>query len=243
MSARIIFFDTETTGNTESDRLCQLAVKERGKDTPILSELYKPPVPMSVESMAVHHITDEAVADKPFFMASPEYALVQELFNDGDTVAVAHNAAFDLGMLGRENVTVRNPVCTYKVARALDPEETIGTYQLQYLRYYLKLDVSDAPAHSAWGDVLVLEALFERLLAKMIEREGDERLAIEAMLRISAQPLLFTTLRFGKYKGRTIKDVAREDPGYLTWLLAEKKKAPEGEGDWIYTLEKALERR
>jgi hypothetical protein len=49
----IIFFDTQTTGIEESDRLCQLAVKERGVAEPLLNARYKPPVPISFAAMGV----------------------------------------------------------------------------------------------------------------------------------------------------------------------------------------------
>ena len=98
----------------------------------------------------------------------------------------------------------------------------------------------EAEAHDAWGDVLVLEALFERLAQKMRERHGTEEAALEAMLAISANPLLFTTLRFGKYKDKKIEEIVRTDRDYLEWLLKEKKKKPAGEEDWIYTLEHYL---
>ncbi len=236
---RILFYDTETTGNAEGDRLCQLGVKERGITEPIVNAMYKPPIPISIESMTVHHITEKMVADRPLFTEAPEYADLKKLFADDDTVAIAHNAAFDIAMLSREGIAPSHTICTYKVARALDAEEKVGRYQLQYLRYLMGLEV-EANAHEAWGDVVVLEAVFERLLAKMVEQKGDEETALKEMMAISAQPVLFTTLRFGKYKGKRIEDVAKSDPGYLEWLLNEKKKDPSGEADWIYTLEHYL---
>lgn len=236
---RIIFFDTETTGNGDKDRLVQLAVKERTADGPLVNATYKPPVPISIESMAIHHITERMVSKRPSFMESPEYGSVKDLFENSETVAVAHNAAFDNAMLAREGIVPRRTICTYKVAYALDPNDQLPNYRLQYLRYLLDLDV-EAEAHDAWGDVLVLEALFERLVKKMVERHGTEEAALEAMLVISAQPLLFTTLRFGKYNGKKIEEVARTDRDYLEWLLAEKNKNPATEEDWIYTLKRHL---
>lgn len=236
---RIIFFDTETTGNGDADRLCSLAVKERYVDEPLLNALYKPPVPISIESMAIHHITDKMVAKRLAFTDAPEYGSVKDLFESKETIPVAHSAAFDMAMLGREGVKPTNVICTYKVAYALDPDDTVPKYQLQYLRYLLDLDV-EAEAHDALGDVLVLEALFERLLAKMQKRHGTEEAALEAMLAISAKPLLFTTIRFGKYNGRRLEDVARDDPSYLEWLLKQKRQTPAAEADWIYTLEHYL---
>lgn len=233
---RILFFDTETTGNGDGDRLCQLAVKERYVDEPLLNALYKPPVPISIESMAIHHITEKMVAGRPLFVDSPEYPSVKDLFESREVIGVAHNAAFDLAMLAREGIVPRRTICTYKVAYALDPNDAVPNYRLQYLRYLLDLDI-DAEAHDAWGDVLVLEALFARLLQKMVERHGTEEAALDAMLDISSRPMLFTTIRFGKYKGQRIEEVAKADPGYLRWLLEQKKQSPAGEEDWIYSLE------
>ena len=50
-----LFFDTETTGNTENDFICQLAYKQ---DSEEFSELYKPSIPIPPEASAVHHITN-----------------------------------------------------------------------------------------------------------------------------------------------------------------------------------------
>ena len=238
---RILFFDTETTGNGEQDRLCQLAVKERYVDEPLVNALYKPPVPISIESMAIHHITERMVADKPAFKDAPEYGSLKDLFESREVVAVAHNATFDIAMLGREGVAPRQTICTYKVAYELDPNDTLPNYRLQYLRYLLDLDV-EAEAHDAWGDVLVLEALFERLMQKMVERHGTEEAALDAMLTVSARPLLFTTIRFGKYSGKRLEEVAKLDPNYLEWLLTQKKQNPVAEADWIYTLEHYLKK-
>ncbi len=236
---KILFLDTETTGNSDKDRLVQLGVKERFVHEPLVNALYKPPVPISIESMAIHHITERMVAGRPAFKDAPEYPSLKDLLESDEVVVVAHNAAFDLSMLAREGITPRHTICTYKVAYALDPSDVLPNYRLQYLRYLLDLDV-EADAHDAWGDVLVLEALFERLLEKMKERHGTEEAALDAMLAISARPLLFTTIRFGKHSGKRLEDLAKTDRSYLEWLLAEKKKTPAGEEDWIYTLEHYL---
>ena len=236
---KVLFLDTETTGNSDTDRLCQLAVKERFVDEPLVNALYKPPVPISIESMAIHHITERMVAGKPAFKDAAEYVGLKDLLEHEETITVAHNATFDVAMLAREGVVPRQTICTYKLAYALDPSDILPNYRLQYLRYLLDLDV-EAEAHDAWGDVLVLEALFERLAEKMKERHGTEEAALSAMLAISARPLLFTTLRFGKYNGKKIEEVVKTDQDYLEWLLREKEKDPAGEADWIYTLKHYL---
>ena len=60
-----IHLDTETTGTGTDDRLCQLAFKT-GQGT-VVNELFNPKRPIAIEAMAVHHITNEMVKDKPAF--------------------------------------------------------------------------------------------------------------------------------------------------------------------------------
>lgn len=237
---KIIFYDTETTGNTDTDRLCQLGIKERGVEKPILNEMFTPPVPISIESKAVHHITEKIIGDRPQFMASKEYPVIKALFENKDSISVAHNAQFDLAMLKREEINVSNTVCTMKVAMALDSNDVIPSYRLQYLRYYLGIEITGVNAHDAWGDVVVLEQLFERLLSKLIKEKGNEEEAIKEMIRISSLPTTIRTIRFGKYNGQKISDIVVSDRGYLEWLLKQKKENPKEEEDWIYTLENVL---
>ena len=230
---KIIFFDTETTGNTENDFLCQLAYKV-GNET--FSVLYKPPVKIPPEASAVHHITNKMLEDKPSFKESEDFKKTKELFENKDSVAVAHNAQFDLMIFKKEGIIPANFICTLRLARHLDPEGKIGKYNLQYLRYLLEIEV-EATAHDAMGDVLVLEKLYERLKKKVIEENNlDEEKVIEKMIEISSHPSLFKYINFGKHNGKEIAEIARTDPGYLEWLLNQKLESDQIDEDWIYTL-------
>lgn len=229
----ILFFDTETTGNTGNDAICQLAYKHRGEE---FSELYKPPIPIPPEASAVHHITNKMVANKEVFTESKDYEKIKKLFEETRTIPVAHNAKFDLAMLAKEGITPSRTICTLRIARHLDRENKIPRYNLQFLRYYLGIDVA-ATAHDALGDVKVLAALFERLKDKVVkECGGNEEQALAEMLAISTRPSLIPLFSFGKYQGQRVADIARRDPGYLRWLLTEKRKSDTDEEDWIYTL-------
>jgi len=237
---KIIFFDTETTGNEPKDFLCQIAYKEPG-NTDMKAGLFKPPFPIPFEAMAVHNITNKMVDDKPAFKDSPFWNEVKEIFEHENTIVVAHNATFDLGMLKKEDIIPKNVICTLRVSRALDTESKLSKYNLQYLRYALDLEV-EGVAHSADGDVLVLEKLFERLLKKLSELEGDESKALAKMIEISSHPSLLKTFNFGKYNGKSIADVKKTDPGYLDWLLKSKLENSPDDEDWIYTLKHHLGR-
>jgi len=233
----IIFFDTETTGNEQKDCLCQIAWMENGV---MKAGLFKPPFPIPAESSAIHHISNKMVADKPAFKDSPEWKEVKDLFESDDTIVVAHNAKFDLGMLAKEDIVPKKFICTLRVARVMDPDSKLSGYRLQYLRYALDLEVDEAAAaHSADGDVLVLEKLFERLLGKLMETKSRDE-AIKEMLEISSLPSIIKTFNFGKHAGKAVADVAKTDSSYLDWLLKQKLESPSDEEDWIYTLKSLL---
>ena len=174
---KLIFLDTETTGNElGKDRLCQVCYKN---EAGLKTEYFKPPLPMSVKSMSITHITNKMLEDKKSFEGSEMQKELKKLLKDG--ILVAHNAKFDIAMLEAEGVEVPKYICTLRVARFLDKENKIPEYNLQFLRYFLDLDV-DAHAHDAEDDVKVLHALFNRLLDKVKDEMGSEEKAIEKMM-------------------------------------------------------------
>ena len=236
---KIIFFDTETTGNTEKDFLCQIAYKSGDEN---FTDLYKPEIKIPPEASAVHHITNKMVEDKVSFRESDDLSKIKKLFEDKNSVVVAHNASFDLMIIKKEGIEPSNFICTLRVARELDPEGKIERYNLQYLRYLLEIEI-DATAHDALGDVLVLEQLYERLKNKMME-EGNisENEAIEKMIEISSHPSLLKSFGFGKHLGKKIEEVVKTDRGYLEWLLAQKLASDQVDEDWIYTLKHYLQK-
>jgi len=205
-----IFLDTETTGTGPQDRLCQIAFKP--EDAPAVSGLFNPGKEISIDAMVVHHITNKMVEDKPSFVGSEAYDQLKELIDDENNVIVAHNAAYDMRMLNMEGLFSSRVICTFKLARHLDPNGVIPKYNLQYLRYYLGLEV-DAKAHDALGDIMVLEALFNRIHDRFVAEGLND--PVEQMIKISSNPVLIPRMPFGKHKGALFSEVPRD---YLEWL-------------------------
>lgn len=168
-----------------------------------MSDFVRPPEAIGFEAMAIHHITEEMMADAPF---------ISEVIGRylGASVYVAHNAAFDKGKLPQIDAPW---ICTLKLARKLYPEfESHGN---QYLRYRLGLKPTlpeGLYAHRALYDCYVT--------AELLMYMGREaQWTIREMREISASPSLLYRMRFGKHKGKTFEEVAAEDKGYLRWLL------------------------
>lgn len=222
MQKQILFLDTETTSK-DNGRLVQLAFKVLREDC---REFYfKPGEPISFEAMAVHHITEADVANLPTLEESGFKDQLQKILNE--SIVVAHNAKFDVAVLERDGLKVPNYIDTLKVARHLLPD--MPNHQLQYLRYALGLKVDKtAVAHSAAGDVLALEALFNYLFEEYeteAEKNGtpieeDDQIYV-GMLQLSARPTLLTRINFGKHAGKKIEDIKRDDRQYLEWLAAK----------------------
>lgn len=97
-SARIVVFDTETTGLTPgSDHVIEIAALalESGAETGRFESLIDPGVPIPPELIAIHGITDQMVRGQPGF------AEVARRFLEfaGDSILAAHNAPYDIAML------------------------------------------------------------------------------------------------------------------------------------------------
>lgn len=204
MSTVIRVIDTETT--SFEGGICELASIDivDGQLCNPMSDFVKPPEPITVGAMAIHHITNDMVADAP-----PIGDVIDRYL--GADVYVAHNAAFDRPKLPQ----ITGPwICTLKLARKLYPE--LESHSNQYLRYHFMLDV-DVPeglhAHRALYDCYVTAALLIRL-------NREVQLTIAQMRDISSRPSLLHTMRFGKHKGKTFEDIAAKDQGYLRWALA-----------------------
>lgn len=232
-----IFLDTETTGLGPDDHLIQLAYKN-GKTGEVVNELFKPPVPIPYGATAVHHITEEMVADKPAFSESPVKQAIQDLLNEA--ILVAHNAPFDMSMLATEGVMTKRFIDTCRVARHVVVSDS---YQLQYLRYSLKLNATGT-AHDALGDVIILEALYNHLFAGVQEKFvlTNMQETLQKMEQLTITPCLIQKFTFGKYIGRTFEDVFQKDRGYLEWLYNSECSKPEREQneDLVHTLKTHL---
>ena len=229
---KLVYLDVETTGLDEEDRLCQVAFSNEDESDVIYDRLFKPPLPIKVGAMAVSHITNTMVDEEEIFEGSPMQEELQELAQDH--IMVAHNAPFDMRMLEKEGVEFTKYIDTKKLSHYLDKEDEMESHRMQYLRYYYGIEMPEAIAHSAEGDVAILREVHK----KLVEELGNP--SIEEQMEISSKPVLFHKFKFGKYNGNTISDIASVNPGYLEWLLDQKKNSGQDETDWIYTLEHYL---
>ncbi len=209
---RFAFVDVETTGmDPLADRVVELAcvVTRAGRRLESYSTLINPERPIPAPASAVHHLTDDCVAQAP----SLEVVVpcLRELV--ADAVVVAHNAAFDLAFLPflRERPTL----CSMRFARIAAPEAP--NHKNQVLRYHLGVRdpaLSRGSAHGAPGDAIVTSLVFDECARRYLTMgsRDDVPLAIRAAMA----PHRLRALPFGKHRGKPIGDVPVD---YLRWLL------------------------
>lgn len=204
---RYILGDTETTGPTPKDKVCELAWVELDDNLQVIDRqhsLIDPQMPISAGASGVHGLTNVDVADAP---------TIEEFFAEvltvpihvGEVLLIAHNVAFDKRYLTPHMPNLVGELCTLRLARRVWPDAE--NHKLSTLMYVL--DLVRGTSHRADGDV---ETTLD-LLRKIVDKSGKSlpELAVESM-----RPLFVNVMPFGKHKGTKLKALPGE---YIKWLL------------------------
>jgi len=228
LAKKYIILDTETTGVSEKDRVIQLGYMVLGsKDIEVQNEFFSSDVPISYGAMEVHGITPDMIKGKGACVDSASYKRLLEL-NTNDNYIIIHNAPFDIKMLEKEGFNTQMKVIdTLRVAKHVYEDE--DAFRLQYFRYKMELYKDEqkeaealgieVKAHDAIGDVLVLK-LFLSKLKEAVSQKFPSQNPVDKMVDLTNTPIIIKTFKFGKHKGKDLADVAREDAGYLRWMLS-----------------------
>lgn len=235
--------DTETTGvSHEEDAVVELAAVVTSASETIGwgSSLVNPGRPIRPEASAVHHLTEEHVADAPAIDEAIDLAMSAAV-RDAETPVVAyvaHNAPFDRGFLDKHLGGPLPWLDTYRMARRYLTD--LPNHANQYLRYALRLDLGDnvaqIRAHRALGDTIVTAALFRYLVAGPAQADF-EAMGAEAFAAHVDSPMLLKTVGFGKHFGQPWAMVPRD---YLAWLL---RNLTDKDQDTMFTIRHYLESR
>ncbi len=226
----IVVFDTETTGtNPRADRIIEIAclkVSPGGRREQWVRRI-NPGIPIPPASTAIHGITDVHVADAPRFR---ELAVELAAFLADADLAGYNIAGFDLPVLRAEflragvafDVSQRRLVDAQRIFFSREPRHLSAA-----ARFYCQSDHQGA--HGALADaemtLRVLEGQLERYaelprsvgeLHEMFCAGIDQDLDPEGRIRlVNGEP----TINFGKNRGRALRDISREEPGFLRWIL------------------------
>jgi DNA polymerase III subunit epsilon len=226
----LVVYDTETTGtNSRFDRIVEIAclkIHPDGRRDQYVRRL-NPGVPIPPGSTAIHGITDADVAEAPRFR---DVAAELAAFLDGADLGGYNMTGFDLPVLRAEFLRAGVP---FDIAerRFVDAQRIFFAREPRHLaaaaRFYCQTD--HAGAHGALADAEMTLRVLEGQLARyadlphtVVELHDafcaglDQDMDPEGRFRlVNGEP----TVNFGKNRGRLLRDLSREEPGFLRWIL------------------------
>ena len=226
----LVVFDCETTGtNSRSDRILEIAclkIHPDGRREDWVRR-FQPGIPIPPASTAIHGIGDADVASAPRFR---DAAVELAAFLEGCDLAGYNIAGFDLPVLRTEFLRAGIP---FEVSdrRLVDAQRIFFSYEPRHLaaaaRFYCEVEHNGA--HGALADAEMTLRVFAGQLARYAELPRtvqelhekycaglDQDLDPEGRFRlVNGEP----TVNFGKNRGRLLKDISREEPGFLKWVI------------------------
>ncbi|CAI8301981.1 MAG: Exodeoxyribonuclease 10 [Flavobacterium sp. SCGC AAA160-P02] len=224
----LVFFDLETTGiNIGIDRIVEISMLKIFPNGEKMNKtwLVNPEIEIPAEATAIHGITNEKVVTEPTFK---ELATsVNNMIADSDLAGFNSNR-FDIPILAEEFLRVGIDF-DMNDRKAIDVQVIFHKKEQRTLsagyKFYCNKELENA--HSAEADT---NATYEILKAQL-DRYDDIENTVDALSEYSTHSkradfagfILFNDkdqeiFSFGKYKGRTVEDVLKENPGYNAWI-------------------------
>lgn len=225
----LVFFDLETTGTSIThDRIVELSYIKVYPDGHEEEETMRlnPGMPIPPASTAVHHITDADVADKPKF--AEVATKLRAIFADSD-IAGFNSNKFDVPLLVEEfgragmnfQISLHDFVDVQNIFHKMEQRTLVAAY-----KFYCGKDLTKA--HSANADTRATYEVLMSQLDRYDELENDVKKLAEfsrtgRSLDLSARVVLddndVPVFNFGKYKGRSVKEVFQKERSFYSWIM------------------------
>lgn len=224
-------FDLETTGvDVTNDRIVEIAILKIQPDgtTEEYLKRVNPEMTISEESISIHGISNEAVANEPTFAQLADE--VASFIGDADLAGYNSNK-FDIPVLAEEflraghsfDISDRRFVDVQNIFHKMEQRTLVAAYA-----FYCQKELKNA--HSALYDATatweVLKAQVEKYpdLVPEVDFLSDFSKAgnfelLDFAGRIAINDEKEAIYNFGKHKGKTVREVAKSEPGYYGWML------------------------
>ena len=224
----IVFFDLETTGiNIVTDKIVEISILKVFPNGNKESKtwLVNPEMEIPQGSIDVHGITNEKVVTEPTFK---ELASEVNKMIAGADLAGFNSNRFDIPLLAEELMRVGIDF-DMKNRKAIDVQVIFHKKEQRTLgagyQFYCGKELEGA--HGAEADT---NATYEILLAQL-DKYDDIENSVEALSNFSTHGIRADfagfilmndehqeVFSFGKYKGRIVEEVLKENPGYNNWI-------------------------
>jgi DNA polymerase-3 subunit epsilon len=229
LSRPIAFIDLETTGvNLSSDRIVEIAIVKLMTDgtRQVKRKLINPLMPIPPSSTDIHGITDEMVKDAPTFKQAGNE--IKQFLESCDLGGYNSNR-FDIPVLMEEflraemevDLSDRRMIDVQHIFYQMEPRTLTAAY-----KFYCAKELENA--HSAEIDIKatieVLEAQvtrYEKLgntVDSILAQIGEEKI-VDYARRFVYDDKGVEVFNFGKYKGKSVTDILKNEPQYYDWMM------------------------
>jgi len=224
----LAFIDLETTGtNIAVDKIIEIAIIKVMPDGSTVSKTKRinPEMPIPPASTAIHGIRNEDVSNCPTFR---EAANELRQFLDNCDIAGYNSNRFDIPLLVEEFLRIglpfdtadRNFIDVQKIFHLMEKRTLAAAY-----KFYCNRELENA--HSAEADAMATYEILQAQIERYEEVKNDvSELAIfggeEDMVDFARRFIRENgeeVFNFGKYKGRSVRSVLKQEPQYYDWMM------------------------
>lgn len=225
----LVFFDLETTGiDITKDRIVEISyvkVFPNGKEESKTMRI-NPERPIPPESTAIHGITDDDVKDCPTFKAVAKTLAAQI---EGCDLAGYNSNRFDIPLLAEEflradvniDLNRRKFVDVQTIFHKMEQRTLSAAY-----KFYCNKTLENA--HTAAVDTMATYEVLQAQLDRYPELQNDIAFLsdfssynnnVDFAGRMIYNDKKEEVFNFGKFKGRLVEDVLKNEPGYYAWMM------------------------
>lgn len=225
----LVFFDLETTGiDITKDRIVEISyvkVFPNGKEESKTMRI-NPERPIPPESTAIHGITDDDVKDCPTFKAVAKTLAAQI---EGCDLAGYNSNRFDIPLLAEEflradvniDLNRRKFVDVQTIFHKMEQRTLSAAY-----KFYCNKTLENA--HTAAADTMATYEVLQAQLDRYPELQNDIAFLSDFSSYNNnvdfAGKMIYNdkkeeVFNFGKFKGRLVEDVLKNEPGYYAWMM------------------------
>ena len=226
----LAFFDLETTGlSITQDRIVEIAIVKVNPDgeEEILVQRLNPEMHIPEKVTEIHGIRDEDVADMPTFS---EFAPRLKKFLVNCDLAGYNSNYFDVPVLSEE-FSRADIDFDFKNCKKIDVQVIFHKNEPRDLKaaYKFYCDKELVNAHEAKSDALATYHILKSQLNKYSDLKGDvaflERFTSRNHKMVDHANLVVADskgvelLNFGKFKGKPVTEVLKDQPGFYNWIM------------------------
>ena len=225
----LVFFDLETTGiDIVKDRIIEISyvkVFPNGKEESKTLRI-NPGMPIPPASTAIHGITDDDVKDCPLFKNVAKQLAAQI---EGCDLAGYNSNRFDIPLLAEEflragvdiDLTRRKFIDVQTIFYKMEQRTLAAAY-----KFYCQKSLENA--HTAAADTMATYEVLKAQLDRYPELKNDVTFLSEFSSFTNnvdfAGRMVYNeknqeVFNFGKYKGRLVEEVLKQEPAYYSWMM------------------------